>query len=132
MKLPKMTSKEKKAFKLHITDEADLAGLPDTQIQAAALAAKENNLEGWVFTLDFPSYSPFMQYSEKRELRKKMFMAYNTICTHDNEQNNIEICKRLINLRRELAQLLGYDTYADYVLKHRMAANIQNVYKFTE
>ena len=124
--------KEKKAFKLHITDEADLAGLPDTQIQAAALAAKENNLEGWVFTLDFPSYSPFMQYSEKRELRKKMFMAYNTICTHDNEQNNIEICKRLINLRRELAQLLGYDTYADYVLKHRMAANIQNVYKLLD
>ena len=124
--------KEKKAFKLHITDEADLAGLPDTQIQAAALAAKENNLEGWVFTLDFPSYSPFMQYSEKRELRKKMFMAYNTICTHDNEQNNIEICKRLINLRRELAQLLGYDTYADYVLNHRMAANIQNVYNLLD
>lgn len=124
--------KEKKVFKLHITDEADLAGLPDTQIQAAALAAKENNLEGWVFTLDFPSYSPFMQYSEKRELRKKMFMAYNTICTHDNEQNNIEICKRLINLRRELAQLLGYDTYADYVLKHRMAANIQNVYNLLD
>ena len=124
--------KEKKAFKLHITDEAELAGLPDTQIQAAALAAKENNLEGWVFTLDFPSYSPFMQYSEKRELRKKMFMAYNTICTHDNEQNNIEICKRLINLRRELAQLLGYDTYADYVLKHRMAANIQNVYNLLD
>ena len=124
--------KEKKAFKLHITDEADLAGLPDTQIQAAALAAKENNLEGWVFTLDFPSYSPFMQYSEKRELRKKMFMAYNTICTHDNEKNNIEICKRLINLRRELAQLLGYETYADYVLKHRMAANIQNVYNLLD
>ncbi len=124
--------KEKKAFKLHITDETDLAGLPDTQIQAAALAAKENNLEGWVFTLDFPSYSPFMQYSEKRELRKKMFMAYNTICTHDNEQNNIEICKRLINLRRELAQLLGYETYADYVLKHRMAANIQNVYNLLD
>lgn len=124
--------KEKKAFKLHITDEADLAGLPDTQIQAAALAAKENNLDGWVFTLDFPSYSPFMQYSEKRELRKKMFMAYNTVCTHDNEQNNIEICKRLINLRRELAQLLGYETYADYVLKHRMAANIQNVYNLLD
>ena len=124
--------KEKKAFKLHITDVADLAGLPDTQIQAAALAAKENNLEGWVFTLDFPSYSPFMQYSEKRELRKKMFMAYNTICTHDNEQNNIEICKRLINLRRELAQLLGYETYADYVLKHRMAANVQNVYNLLD
>jgi peptidyl-dipeptidase Dcp len=124
--------KEKKAFKLHITDEADLAGLPDTQIQAATLAAKENNLEGWVFTLDFPSYSPFMQYSEKRELRKKMFMAYNTVCTHDNEQNNIEICKRLINLRRELAQLLGYETYADYVLKHRMAANVQNVYNLLD
>lgn len=124
--------KEKKAFTLHITDEADLAGIPDTQRQAAALAAKENGKEGWIFTLDFPSYSPFMQFSEKRELRQKMFMAYNTICTHDNEFNNIEICKRLINLRRELAQLLGYETYADYVLKHRMAANVQNVYSLLD
>ncbi len=121
--------KENKAFTLHITDEAQLEGLPDTAREAAALAAKEQEKDGWVFTLDFPSYSPFMTYSTQRELRRQMFMAKNTECTHDNAENNVEICKRLINLRRELAQLLGHKTYADYVLKHRMAGNVRNVYK---
>ena len=121
--------KENKAFTLHITDEKQLDGLPDTAREAAALAAKEAEKEGWVFTLDFPSYSPFMTYSTERELRKQMYMAKNTECIHDNEENNLEICKRLVNLRRELAQLLGHKTYADYVLKHRMAGNVRNVYK---
>jgi len=120
--------KENKAFILHITDEADLEGLPETQKNAAAVAAKEHGKEGWVFTLDAPSYMPFMQYAKNRELRKKLYMARNTECTHDNDSNNIEICKRLINIRRETAQLLGYETYADYVLKKRMASNINNVY----
>ena len=120
--------KENKAFTLHITDEKDLDGLPDTQIQAARESAKERNLEGWVITLDSPSYGPFMQYATNRELRKQLYMARNTECTHDNDSNNLEICKRLINLRREVAQLLGYETYADYVLKKRMASNVQNVY----
>ena len=121
--------KENKAFTLHITDEAQLDGLPDTAREAAALAAKEQQKEGWVFTLDFPSYSPFMTYSTQRELRRQLYMAKNTECIHDNPENNLEICKRLINLRRELAQLLGHKTYADYVLKHRMAGNVRNVYK---
>ena len=121
--------KENKAFTLHITDEADLDGLPDSAREAAALAAKERNLEGWVFTLDFPSYSPFMTYSTRRDLRRQMYMAKNTECIHDNTENNLHICKRLINVRRELAQLLGHKTYADYVLKHRMAGNIRSVYK---
>ena len=121
--------KENKAFTLHITDEAQLDGLPDTACEAAALAAKEQQKEGWVFTLDFPSYSPFMTYSTQRELRRQLYMAKNTECIHDNTENNLEICKRLINLRRELAQLLGHKTYADYVLKHRMAGNVRNVYK---
>ena len=121
--------KENKAFTLHITDEAQLDGLPDTAREAAALAAKERGMEGWVFTLDFPSYSPFMTYSTQRELRRQMYMAKNTECIHDNAENNLEICKRLVNLRRELAQLLGYKTYADYVLKHRMAGSVRNVYK---
>jgi len=121
--------KENKAFTLHITDEAQLDGLPETARDAAALAAKEQEKEGWIFTLDFPSYSPFMTYSTQRELRRQMYMAKNTECTHDNTENNIEICKRLINLRRELAQLLGHKCYADYVLKHRMAGNVRNVYK---
>lgn len=121
--------KENKAYTLHITDEAQLNGLPNTAIAAAAQNAKEQEKEGWIFTLDYPSYSPFMTYSTQRELRKEMYMARNTECTHDNDSNNLEICKRLINLRRELAQLLGYSTYADYVLKHRMASNVENVYK---
>ena len=121
--------KENKAFKLHITDKAQLDGLPDTAIEAAAQNAAEENKEGWIFTLDYPCYSPFMTYSKQRELRRQLYMAKNTECTHDNKENNIEICKRIVNLRREIAQLLGNDTYADYVLKHRMASNTQNVYK---
>lgn len=121
--------KENKAFKLHITDKAQLDGLPDTAIEAAAQNAAEENKKGWIFTLDYPSYSPFMTYSKQRELRRQLYMAKNTECTHDNKENNIEICKRIVNLRREIAQLLGNDTYADYVLKHRMASNTQNVYK---
>ena len=132
--------KENKAYTLHITDKAQLDGLPDTAIEAAALAAKEKKEErgerseeseedGWLFTLDYPSYSPFMTYSTQRELRKQLYMARNTVCTHDNTENNLEICKRLVNLRREIAQLLGYKTYADYVLKRRMASNTRNVYK---
>ena len=121
--------KENKGFELHITDEADLDGLPDTAREAAALAAREREKEGWVFTLDHPSFSPFMTYSTRRELRQKMYMAKNTVCIHDNSENNLDICKRLINLRRELAQLLGYDTFADYVMVHRMAGSSANVYK---
>ena len=121
--------KENKAFQLHITDKAQLDGLPETAIASAEQNAKEQEKEGWIFTLDFPVFSPFMTYSTQRELRKQMYMARNTECIHDNDANNLEICKRLINLRRELAQLLGFDTYADYVLKHRMASNIDNVYK---
>lgn len=121
--------KENKAFELLITDESQLDGLPNSAREAAHLAAKEKGKEGWLFNLDFPSYSPFMTYSSQRELRKKMFMARGTECTHNNEYNNLDICKQLVNLRRELAQLLGYDTYADYVLKQRMASNVGNVYK---
>lgn len=124
--------KENKAFALDITDEKDLDGLPDTAREAAAVTAKENGKEGWSFTLDFPSYSPFMTYAKNRELRKQMYMARNTVCTHDNKENNIEICKKIVNLRREIAQLLGYDTYADYVLKNRMASNAKNVYKLLD
>lgn len=87
--------KENKAFVLNITDENQLDGLPETAMSAAAQTAKERDEEGWTFTLDYPSYSPFMTYSTQRELRKKMYMARNTVCTHDNEQNNLDICKRL-------------------------------------
>ena len=121
--------KENKAYTLHITDEKQLDGLPDTAREAAREAVKERGLEGWIFTLDAPSYGPFMMYSKQRELRKDLYMARNTLCIKDNDTNNLELCKRLINLRREMAQLLGYDTFADYVMKHRMATKVENVYK---
>ena len=120
--------KEQKAFTLHIDDLEQIAGLPETALEAAGEEARQRGLNGWVFTLDYPSYSPFMAYSTQRELRRQMYMARNTICTHDNDANNLELCKRLVNLRRELAQLLGYKTYADYVLVHRMAGSTRNVY----
>ena len=124
--------KENKAFTLHITDETQLEGLPQTAIDAAAQNAKERELEGWVFTLDMPSYSPFMTYSTQRELRRQMYMARNTVCTHENNENNLKICQRLVNLRREVAQLLGFKSYADYVLKHRMASNVRGVYRLLD
>ena len=124
--------KENKAFQLHITDENDLDGLPESAREAAALNAKEQEKEGWVFTLDFPSYNPFMTYSTRRELRRRMYMEKNTVACHGNGEDNREICKRLINLRREMAQLLGYKTYADYVLERRMAENKKNVYRLLD
>ncbi len=124
--------KEEKAFTLHITDEKNLEGLPDTAREAAAVAAREHGKDGWIVTLDHPSYGPFMTYSANRELRERLYMAKNTVCTKDNSENNIEICKRIVNLRREIAQLLGYKTYADYVLKHRMATNTRNVYRLLD
>ena len=124
--------KESHAYTLHLIDKENLDGLPETSIEAATQAAKEHDLEGWVFTLDAPSYSPFMTYSTQRELRKQMYMAYNTKCIHDNAENNLEIVKKLVNLRREIAQLLGYKTYADYVLVHRMAGNTSNVYNLLD
>ncbi len=121
--------KDTNNFQLHLTEEKDLSGLPESAIEAAALAAKEKELEGWVFTLHAPSFNPFMTYADNRELRQRMYMARNTICTQDNEYNNTDIVKRIVNLRRERAQLLGYRTYADFVLKKRMAESSENVYK---
>ena len=121
--------KETNKFELHITDKNDLEGLPESAVEAAEHTAKGKGKEGWVFTLQAPSYVPFMKYSNCRELRKQMYMAYNTQCTHNDEWNNIEIVKQLVNKRMEIAQLLGFETYADYVLKKRMAENSENVYR---
>ena len=121
--------KETNNFKLHITDEAELDGLPTIQREAAKHEAQQQGLDGWVFTLHAPSYGPFMMYSTQREYRKKMYCAYNSRCTHNNAYNNFEVVKNIVNLRRELAQLLGYKNYADYALRRRMAENEANVYK---
>lgn len=119
--------RETNDFQMHLTDEADLAGLPESQRVAAAAAAREKGLDGWVFTLHAPSYGPFMQYSERRDLRRTMFIASGTRCTRPGDRNNFEICQQMVNLRIELAQLLGYATYADFVLKKRMAQTIGHV-----
>ena len=124
--------KEEKAFTLNITDEKQLDGLPETAREAAALAAKEHGKEGWLFTLDRPSYAPFLSRSTQRELRRKMYMEANQVCIHDNKENNLEICRKLVNLRREIAQLLGYKTYADYVMEKRMASSADNVYRLLD
>ncbi len=124
--------KETNAFQLHITHEDQLSGLPDTAREAAALAAKDAGKEGWLFTLQAPSYGPFMTYADDRELRRQLYMAKNTICIKDNEQNNTDIVRRIVNLRLERAQLLGYRCHADYVLKNRMAESVENVNRLME
>ena len=120
--------KEINAFSLHITDEADLEGLPESAIDAARQTAKDRKKDGWIITLKSPSMSPFMTYSARRELRKKVWTAYNTICTHDNNRNNFEVVRKIVNLSQEEAQLTGYKCYADFVLEERMAKNQETVY----
>ena len=120
--------KETNAYELAL--QADqLDGLPESALHAYAQTAQEKGKEGHVVTLQAPSFVPFMKYSQHRELREQLFMAYNTQCTHDNEYNNMEIVKKLVNLRLERAQLLGFQTAADYVLTRRMAEKSENVYK---
>lgn len=121
--------KETNKYELVLTDEADLEGLPESTREAAALTAKEKGKEGWVITLQAPSCVPFMKYSKRRDLRKQLYLAYNTQCTHDDEFNNEEIVKKLVNLRMQIAQLLGFTDYADYVLRKRMAEDSTHVYK---
>ena len=124
--------KETNNYKLHLTTQEQLKGLPESLIESAALTAQEKGKEGWVITLQAPSYVPFMKYSECRDLRKELYMAYNTQCTHHNEQNNLEIVKQLVTLRMELAQLMGYTDYADYVLRKRMAQDSEHVYRLLD
>ena len=121
--------KETNDYLLVLKDETQLEGLPQTAIDAAAETAREKQVEGWAFTLQAPSFVPFMNYSIHRELRKELYMAYNTKCTHDNANNNLDIVKQLANTRLAIAQLLGYKDYASYKLERRMAQNSENVYR---
>jgi peptidyl-dipeptidase Dcp len=117
------------AFMLVIENEEDLAGLPDSSIIGAAEAAKEAGMKGkWVFTVHKPSMLPFLQFSKKRDLREKLYKAYTNKGDNDNENDNKKILSDIIKLRVEQANLLGYKTYADYILESRMAKNPQNVY----
>ena len=128
LKFSQNNLKEKNNYELPLTLE-QLEGLPDSALVAYAQTAKDKGKEDYIVTLEAPSFIPFMKYCKNRELREQLYRAYNTQCTHDNEYNNLDIVKRLVNLRLELAQLLGFETAADYVLTKRMAANSNNVYQ---
>ncbi|PIX08315.1 MAG: peptidase M3 [Flavobacteriaceae bacterium CG_4_8_14_3_um_filter_34_10] len=123
---------ETNKYTLHITDEKDLAGLPDHAKEAAAQTAEEMGKQGWVITLQYPSYIPFMTYADNRELRKKLAIASGAKGfqnnEHDNQKNVLEIAK----LRHQRAQLLGYNTHAHFVLEERMAENPQKVEGFLQ
>ena len=128
LKFSQNNLKEKNSYELPLTLE-QLEGLPDSALVAYAQTAKDKGKEDYIVTLEAPSFIPFMKYCKNRELREQLYRAYNTQCTHDNEYNNLDIVKRLVNLRLELAQLIGFETAADYVLTKRMAANSNNVYQ---
>jgi oligopeptidase A len=118
---------ETNAFELHITNENDLAGLPESEKEAA----KSNDKEGWVFTLDYPSYIPFLTYIDNRELRKKMAIAAGKKGFQDNAFNNEGVVLEIVNLRHQRANLLSYKTHAHFVLEERMAETPENVIDFS-
>ncbi len=119
--------KETNRFSMLLTSEDELAGLPQSIIDAAAQMAKENGKEGWMFNLSYPSYGPFMKYSSRRDLREKLYRAYNSRCI-DGEYSNLDNMKRIAEVRLEIARLMGKETYAEYALERRMAQNSKNVY----
>jgi peptidyl-dipeptidase Dcp len=123
---------ETNAFQLHLTEEQDLAGLPDFVREAAAMEANTRGLDGWLFTLKAPSYQPFMKYADNRKLREEIYRAYNTRCFKQNDKNNEEIIRKIVNNRLRLANLLGYKTFADYILEERMAKTPYKVSVFLQ
>ncbi|NNT72440.1 M3 family metallopeptidase [Flavobacterium sp. IMCC34852] len=117
-------------YKLHISNEADLKGLPDGAKEMARSLAKADDLDGWLFTLDFPSYLPFVTYVDNRELRKEMAIAAGKKAFQENEYDNQENVKTIVKLRHERAQLLGYNSHSHFVLEERMAQNPEKVQSF--
>ena len=118
-------------YELAVTQD-QLEGLPEHVINSYEQNAKERGKEGLIVTLEAPSYVPFMKYVKNRELRKELYMAYNTQCTHNDGLNNLDIVRKIVNCRLQIAQLLGFPTYADYVLKKRMAENKENVFNLLD
>ncbi len=117
------------AYILHITDSSQLAGLPESAVAAGAAEAKSRNLDGWVYTLQYPSMEPFMKYSDIRSLREQMWRASNAKCM-DGESSNEDVVKRIVELRIKEAELLGFDKYSDYILEERMAKSTGTVEDF--
>ncbi|NQU55579.1 MAG: M3 family metallopeptidase [Bacteroidetes bacterium] len=124
--------KETNKYELHITDKSELAGLPEGVIEAAAGKAKSKEKEGWVFDISMPSYMPFMQYADNRELRKELYLAYGSKSFKGDEFDNQKNVKRITELRLAQASLLGYNNYADYVLERQMAMNPAGVYNLLD
>ena len=118
------------AYFLHLTQEEDLKGLPKQVIEAAGIMAQHKGLEGWVFTLDFPSYVPFITYAENRSLRKKMVLAHGKRGFQNNKNNTISLILEIIKLRKERAELLGYSSHASYAMEERMAESEERVHSF--
>lgn len=124
---------ETNAYELVITNEKDLAGLPESAIEAAKETAKEKGKEdAWIFTLHYPSYFPFMTYAENRALREQMFMARATLAFTNEKYDNKPLVKKIANLRHERANLLGYKTHADFILEERMAQSSKTVMSFLD
>jgi peptidyl-dipeptidase Dcp len=120
--------KETNRFELLLTQASDLAGLPENLREAAAQKAKQKGKEGWLFDLTAPSYAPFMKYSEKRDLREKLYRAYSGRCAQGGDFDNRETVRKIVDTRLQIARLLGYADYAEYTLRRRMAQNTANVY----
>ena len=132
LKFEENVLEETNSFELYITERRDLAGLPESLIQMAAMEADLRKKQGWVFTLHFPSYVPFMQYSENRYLREKMLKAYSSRAFRDNEFDNSQNVLKIVNLRLEIARMLGFSTFAEMVAGDRMADTPEKVEKFQE
>ncbi|WP_439133045.1 M3 family metallopeptidase, partial [Polaribacter sp.] len=122
---------ETNAFELHLTNEEDVSGLPESVKEAASQQAKEQDKEGYIFTLQYPSYIPFLTYADNRELRKKMAIAAGKKGFQDNKYNNEKIVLEIVNLRHQRAKLLGYKTHAHFVLEERMAESPEKVIEFS-
>lgn len=124
--------KDKNRYELLLTDEKDLSGLPESIREAAAHRAKEKGKEGWLFNLTAPSYVPFMRYADSRKLREAMYREYMSVGNKGDEYDNKEIIRQIVNIRLEIARLMGYNTYTEYSLKHTMAKNPATVYKLLD
>lgn len=132
LKFEENVLEETNSFELHLTDKDDLKGLPDSLIEFAGSEAKHRGREGWVFTLHFPSYVPFMQYSDRQDLRERMLRAYLSRAFRGNEYDNRQNVKRVVSLRLELARMLGFSNFAEMILGDRMADSPAKVEKFLE
>ena len=123
---------ETQAYELHIRDEKKLRGLPESLIEMAKSIAEKKRKKGWIITLDYPMYIPFTKYSEERELRKEITLAFGKRGYQKNKNNNTEIIKQITLLRKERAKLLGYNSHADFILEERMASSVLEVKKFLD